>query len=120
MSALTIGRLANAAGVGIDTVRFYERAGPLNKPRRTASGDVSPRHCRERGVRGSARHNPLRRSASDVSGQYQRDARSRHHEQHAAQRGGDEGAMTVAPRCKRDQAAARKYQSDRRQGSELP
>jgi Hg(II)-responsive transcriptional regulator len=38
MSTLTIGKLANAAGVGIDTVRFYERAGLLNEPRRTASG----------------------------------------------------------------------------------
>jgi MerR family copper efflux transcriptional regulator len=38
MSALTIGKLAHAAGVGIDTVRFYERAGLLDKPRRTASG----------------------------------------------------------------------------------
>ena len=38
MSPLTIGKLANAAGVGIDTVRFYERAGLLNKPQRTASG----------------------------------------------------------------------------------
>ena len=38
MSTLTIGKVADAAGVGIDTVRFYERAGLLNKPRRTASG----------------------------------------------------------------------------------
>jgi MerR family copper efflux transcriptional regulator len=38
MRPLTIGKLANAAGVGIDTVRFYERAGLLNPPRRTASG----------------------------------------------------------------------------------
>ena len=38
MSTLTIGKLANAAGVGIDTVRFYERAGLLNRPPRTASG----------------------------------------------------------------------------------
>ena len=38
MSTLTIGKLANAAGVGIDTVRFYERAGLLNRPQRTASG----------------------------------------------------------------------------------
>jgi MerR family transcriptional regulator, copper efflux regulator len=38
MSTLTIGKLASAAGVGIDTVRFYERAGLLNKPPRTASG----------------------------------------------------------------------------------
>lgn len=34
----TIGRLATAAGVGIDTVRFYERRGLLPAPRRTASG----------------------------------------------------------------------------------
>jgi MerR family copper efflux transcriptional regulator len=38
MSTLTIGKLAHAAGVRIDTVRFYERAGLLNKPQRTASG----------------------------------------------------------------------------------
>jgi Hg(II)-responsive transcriptional regulator len=38
MSALTIGRLAHAAEVGIDTVRFYERAGLLKKPPRTAAG----------------------------------------------------------------------------------
>ena len=35
---LTIGRLARAAGVGIDTVRFYERAGLMPAPARTASG----------------------------------------------------------------------------------
>jgi len=35
---LTIGRLARRAGVGIDTVRFYERARLLPKPARTASG----------------------------------------------------------------------------------
>lgn len=35
---LTIGRLAQRAGVGIDTVRFYERARLLPKPGRTASG----------------------------------------------------------------------------------
>lgn len=35
---LTIGRLAKKACVGIDTVRFYERAGLLPKPERTASG----------------------------------------------------------------------------------
>jgi MerR family copper efflux transcriptional regulator len=35
---LTIGRLAKRAGVGIDTVRFYERARLLPKPVRTTSG----------------------------------------------------------------------------------
>lgn len=35
---LTIGRIASRAGVGIDTIRFYERRGLLPKPRRTDSG----------------------------------------------------------------------------------
>ena len=35
---LTIGRVASQAGVGIDTVRFYERRGLLPEPERTASG----------------------------------------------------------------------------------
>lgn len=35
---LTIGRLAKRAGVGIDTVRFYERAGLLPPAARTPSG----------------------------------------------------------------------------------
>ena len=34
----TIGRLASQAGVGIDTVRFYERRGLLPSPNRTAAG----------------------------------------------------------------------------------
>ena len=38
MSTLTIGKLASAADVGVDTVRFYERAGLLKKPARSASG----------------------------------------------------------------------------------
>lgn len=38
MTGLTIGRLARAAGVGVPTVRYYERRALLKKPRRTASG----------------------------------------------------------------------------------
>lgn len=38
MDNLSIGKLAAAAGVGVDTVRFYERAGLLKKPARTPSG----------------------------------------------------------------------------------
>ncbi|MEO6186056.1 MAG: MerR family transcriptional regulator [Steroidobacteraceae bacterium] len=34
----SIGRLAKAAGVGIDAIRFYERIGLLPTPRRTAAG----------------------------------------------------------------------------------
>lgn len=36
--SLTISRLAERAGVGIDTVRYYERAGLLPAPPRRASG----------------------------------------------------------------------------------
>ncbi len=35
---ITIGRLAKAAGVGVETIRFYEREGLLAAPSRTASG----------------------------------------------------------------------------------
>lgn len=38
MNRMTIGKLATDAGVGIDTVRFYERAGLMPKPSRTVSG----------------------------------------------------------------------------------
>jgi MerR family copper efflux transcriptional regulator len=38
MDRITIGALAKSAGVGIDTVRFYERAGLLPRPARTAAG----------------------------------------------------------------------------------
>lgn len=37
MDGLTIGKLAKQAGVTIDTVRFYERRGLINKPDRTQS-----------------------------------------------------------------------------------
>ncbi|HEY6943106.1 MerR family DNA-binding protein [Dokdonella sp.] len=37
-SSFTIGRLAAAAGVGIDTVRHYEREGLLTAPARSESG----------------------------------------------------------------------------------
>ena len=38
MKAMTIGRLANAAGVNVETVRFYERSDLLERPERPASG----------------------------------------------------------------------------------
>ena len=38
MSAHTIGYAAKTAGVGVDTVRYYEREGLLSKAKRTASG----------------------------------------------------------------------------------
>jgi DNA-binding transcriptional MerR regulator len=38
MAGLTIGRLAAAEGVGVETVRFYQRRGLLALPERRASG----------------------------------------------------------------------------------
>ncbi|MDQ2859201.1 MAG: MerR family transcriptional regulator [Pseudomonadota bacterium] len=37
-SGRTIGQLARAAGVGVETVRYYERRGLLRQPRRPAGG----------------------------------------------------------------------------------
>jgi len=38
MKFLTIGEVARQAGVGVETVRFYERQGLLEEPQRRASG----------------------------------------------------------------------------------
>ncbi len=38
ISTLTIGALAKAAGIGVETVRFYERKGLIPEPPRTRSG----------------------------------------------------------------------------------
>ena len=38
MRALAIGQVARRAGVGIETVRFYERQGLIEEPERRASG----------------------------------------------------------------------------------
>ncbi|HEU0078185.1 MAG TPA: MerR family DNA-binding protein [Longimicrobiaceae bacterium] len=38
MSAHTIGSVAREAGVGIETIRFYEREGLIGEPPRTPSG----------------------------------------------------------------------------------
>lgn len=38
MQSLTIGRLAAATGVNLETVRYYERIGLMPPPARTASG----------------------------------------------------------------------------------
>jgi MerR family transcriptional regulator, copper efflux regulator len=35
---MTIGQVAKLSGVGVETIRFYEREGLLNKPRRKPSG----------------------------------------------------------------------------------
>lgn len=38
MQALTIGQVAHQSGVGIETVRFYEREGLINEPPRSTTG----------------------------------------------------------------------------------
>jgi len=38
MSNLTIGRVAKAAGVNVETVRFYERKGLITQPEKPAVG----------------------------------------------------------------------------------
>jgi len=38
MPGLTIGKVARSAGMAIDTVRYYEHEGLLEKPARTAAG----------------------------------------------------------------------------------
>lgn len=38
MKSLTIGEIARRAGVGVETVRFYERQGLIEEPARRASG----------------------------------------------------------------------------------
>ena len=37
-ATLTIGQLAKRSGVGVETVRFYERSGLLERPRKPLSG----------------------------------------------------------------------------------
>ncbi len=38
MPAMTIGRLAAKSGVGVETVRFYERSGLIARPLRPVAG----------------------------------------------------------------------------------
>jgi len=38
MKSMTIGQVAKLSGVGVETIRFYEREGLLNKPKRRQSG----------------------------------------------------------------------------------
>lgn len=38
MADVTIGQLAEQSGVGVETIRFYERKGLIAQPRRPASG----------------------------------------------------------------------------------
>jgi MerR family mercuric resistance operon transcriptional regulator len=48
MRALTIGKLAEATGVNLETVRYYERIGLMSRPARTRGGHRSyePEHVK--------------------------------------------------------------------------
>lgn len=50
MSDMTISKAADRAGVGVETVRFYERRGLIDRPRRPATGGfrIYPRETVER------------------------------------------------------------------------
>ncbi|MDH3474776.1 MAG: MerR family DNA-binding protein [Rhodospirillales bacterium] len=50
MPDMTIGKAAERAGVGVETVRFYERRGLIDRPRRPATGGfrIYPRETVER------------------------------------------------------------------------
>jgi MerR family mercuric resistance operon transcriptional regulator len=41
MTSMTIGALARSAGVGVETVRYYQRRGLLAKPERPSGGGVA-------------------------------------------------------------------------------
>ena len=56
MRDMTIGALASAAGVGIETIRYYQRRGLLHEPRRPAQG------VRRNGADAAARLRFIRRA----------------------------------------------------------
>lgn len=51
MSQLTIGKLAEAGGVGVETVRYYQRRGLLPTPARAGGPDAGVRRYDEAAVR---------------------------------------------------------------------
>lgn len=67
MSGLTISKLAAAAGVGVPTVRYYERRGLLPKPQRRASGYRDFDHASVRRIRFIRQAKELGFTLRDVS-----------------------------------------------------
>jgi len=65
---LTIGKLAEAAGVGVETIRFYQRSGLLPEPERPASGyrEYSPTDVQR--IRFIKRAQTLGFSLEDIAG----------------------------------------------------
>ena len=67
-SRLTIGRLAEMAGVGVETVRFYQRSGLLTEPERPASGYREYSQSDVRRIRFIKRAQTLGFNLDDIAG----------------------------------------------------
>ena len=67
-SRMTIGKLAEAAGVGVETVRFYQRSGLLPEPERPMSGYREYADDDARRIRFIKRAQTLGFSLEDIAG----------------------------------------------------
>ena len=67
-SRLTIGKLAKAAGVGVETVRFYQRSGLLPEPERPLSGYREYTDADRRRIRFIKRAQTLGFNLEDITG----------------------------------------------------
>ena len=67
-SRMTIGKLAEAAGVGVETIRFYQRSGLLQEPERPISGFREYTAADARRIRFIKRAQMLGFSLNDIAG----------------------------------------------------
>lgn len=67
-SRLTIGKLAEGAGVGVETVRFYQRSGLLPEPERPLSGYREYTEADVRRIRFIKRAQTLGFNLEDIAG----------------------------------------------------
>ena len=65
---ITIGKLAESAGVGVETVRFYQRSGLLPEPARPVSGYREYTEADVRRIRFIKRAQTLGFSLDDITG----------------------------------------------------
>ena len=67
-AGMTIGKLANAAGVGIETVRYYQRLGLLDEPMKPSDGYRRYGVIQAKRLRFIKRAQSLGFSLTDISG----------------------------------------------------
>jgi MerR family mercuric resistance operon transcriptional regulator len=67
-SRITIGKLAEAAGVGVETIRFYQRSGLLPEPDRPVSGYREYRQADVERIRFIKRAQTLGFTLEDIRG----------------------------------------------------